>query len=184
MIKRPSMPSIKSIARWWTSEEGQKYIKQLEIKHDLSLDKLKDINDKGLHCWSCYKDVSCNERLERCHIIPNVHGGSSKPKNLILMCINCHKSSPTINDEYYLLKWLEQSEHHAYRFLEYIKEQVASLTNGLSDIEIENLNIDPKYTIKRIGACTVSGQFPSSTKQVIIRESIKDALSPKGERVL
>tara|TARA_Y200000002_G_scaffold178288_1_gene146927 strand:+ start:479 stop:1642 length:1164 start_codon:yes stop_codon:yes gene_type:complete len=181
---RKSLPTHKRIIKWWTSDEGQSYIDKLELKHGLSLDKLRDIDDNNLHCWSCFKDVSSSKRLERCHIIPDIHNGSNKPHNLFLMCPTCHKESPTINDEYYFLEWFEQSKHHAYRWIEYIQKQVNSLTSTLSESELENVSLNYGKVIKDVGAVPVAGQFSDSTRKVIIRESIKavKSSSKKGEQ--
>ena len=170
---RKSLPTRKRIIQWWTSDEGKSHINQLELKHGLNLDKLRDIDNSNLHCWSCFKDVSSFERLERCHVIPDIHNGSNKPHNLFLMCSTCHKESPTVNDEYYFLEWFEQSKHHAYRWIEYIRKQVNSLTSTFSDSELENVTLNYKKVIKDIGAVVVGGQYPDSTKKIIIRESIK-----------
>lgn len=53
----------------------------------------EDIDFKKL--WN---DKYVKSQLNRCHIIPGSLGGKDEPKNLFLLCANCHEESPdTVN---------------------------------------------------------------------------------------
>lgn len=53
--------------------------------------------------WS-YKKVS--DKLERCHIVPEMHGGGVEPGNLFLMCGRCHEESPDTTNRSAFFRWV------------------------------------------------------------------------------
>lgn len=147
MAQQRRMASIKSIVKYWTSQEGFERIE--EIEQDLSIDlgdfketliKCRDLKES--RCWACNqkltKTLMYEERyigIERCHIIPKMNEGPDEAHNLILMCRRCHKSSPTTPREQVLWKWLEGAKERATN---HIKEAWA-LTSA--DIKTRLINI-------------------------------------------
>jgi hypothetical protein len=74
-------------------------------------------------CWRCgYKFT---KDLQRCHIIPKALGGSDSADNLILLCRNCHREAPDVNDSAFMLRWLEATMHcHEIRVFQEVLEEV------------------------------------------------------------
>lgn len=44
--------------------------------------------------------------LNRCHIIPNMLGGEDSPRNLFLMCSECHQLSPDSDNPVSFFRWV------------------------------------------------------------------------------
>lgn len=57
------------------------------------------------YCFAC----GMKANTEKAHIVPRSKGGADKPKNLNLLCHNCHLASELIGDLGEYLEWLEQS---------------------------------------------------------------------------
>lgn len=54
-------------------------------------------------CWKCgYK-----RNLQKCHIIPDSLGGEDTPANLVLLCDQCHKEAPNVQDSKFMWDWLK-----------------------------------------------------------------------------
>ena len=79
--------------------------------------------DAETQCWRCgYKFT---KDLQRCHIIPRALGGSDSADNLILLCRNCHREAPDVNDSAFMLRWLEATMHcHEIRVFQEVLEEV------------------------------------------------------------
>ena len=46
------------------------------------------------------------EHIERCHIVPEMLGGSPEPDNLFLLCKKCHKESPDTRNREAFFRWV------------------------------------------------------------------------------
>lgn len=53
-------------------------------------------------CWRCAQ----GRQLQRCHIVPRALGGSEEPRNLVLLCGQCHAEAPNVADPDFMWKWL------------------------------------------------------------------------------
>lgn len=53
-------------------------------------------------CWRCAQ----GRRLQRCHIVPRALGGSEEPRNLVLLCAQCHSEAPNVDDPEFMWVWL------------------------------------------------------------------------------
>lgn len=62
-------------------------------------------------CWRC----AHSRRLQRCHIVPRALGGSEDPRNLVLLCAQCHAEAPNVVDPEFMWTWLRA---HAVSFYE------------------------------------------------------------------
>ena len=60
-------------------------------------------------CWRC----AHKRLLQRCHIIPRALGGTDYPKNLVLLCGQCHSEAPNVVDSDFMWTWLRA---HAVSF--------------------------------------------------------------------
>lgn len=60
-------------------------------------------------CWRC----AHRRNLQRCHIIPRALGGSEEPRNLVLLCGQCHSEAPNVADPEFMWTWLRA---HAVSF--------------------------------------------------------------------
>ena len=50
-------------------------------------------------CWSCaYAPTNSDESLQKCHIIPKALGGSDEPSNMVILCVQCHRENPNVNN--------------------------------------------------------------------------------------
>lgn len=57
------------------------------------------------HCWRC----ACKRKLEKHHIIPKSLGGSDGPENLVLLCLQCHRNAPNVNNPQILWDWIREA---------------------------------------------------------------------------
>lgn len=54
-------------------------------------------------------------RLERCHIVPHMLGGSdTDPSNMFLLCHQCHEESPDTSNPSAFLRWVYVKRHRIY----------------------------------------------------------------------
>lgn len=53
-------------------------------------------------CWRCGSE----RKLQRCHIVPASRGGKDDPSNLVLLCEDCHKEGPNVDDPKIMWDWL------------------------------------------------------------------------------
>ena len=60
-------------------------------------------------CWRCAQ----RRKLQCCHIVPDVLGGSDEPCNLVLLCAQCHAEAPNVADPAFMWPWLRA---HAVAF--------------------------------------------------------------------
>ncbi|MDB5087143.1 MAG: hypothetical protein JWR09_1137 [Mucilaginibacter sp.] len=115
-LNKRSMPSKANIARYWKDEKCYKL-----------LNYIMDWGEPS--CWACGKwiesyDSDPNELedvfsiwndhpyLERCHIVPKMHGGCNCEANLVLLCRDCHKASPDSKDPNLFIKWVFNRKSH------------------------------------------------------------------------
>lgn len=94
-MKRKNVTTpIKDIVEYW---EGK--IDECDLNVDWS-----EANER---CWRCgYK-----RKLQRCHIIPDTLGGEDAPYNLVLLCDQCHKEAPNVQDSKFMWDWIKS--YHA-----------------------------------------------------------------------
>ncbi len=131
--KKRRFPSKEKIlAAWWGKLGNPNRKDRLAEKTNgkLRLDSQTD------RCWCCRAlenwwltpdneiDQSRNTRIERCHIVPHSLGGKDNPLNFVLLCVDCHRKSPDIKDEFSLFKWMEQEADKR-------NDYWASFTDGL-----------------------------------------------------
>lgn len=121
--RKMTPPRHEVIAEYWRD----KYItRDGRITDHLVEDAVKVIDDvHEVACWACgfpvvtpaeergewdferiwsYKKVS--DRLERCHIVPEMHGGGVEPENMFLLCKRCHPESPDTTNRSAFFRWV------------------------------------------------------------------------------
>ena len=185
MSRKEITSSKLSILKWWLSKDGQDHINKLSTTYNLDFDKLESLSKtKHGYCWACSKEDSKTwnqARLERCHIIPDCEGGGTTPDNLVLLCNNCHKESPTLLDPFYFWEWFVNQEHHAFKFAKFISQQADSLLNN-DFKQTESIQDSLKEVNRILKPVAVAGRFPDSTKKAIIRGILKRQSSCKQLR--
>tara|TARA_R100000773_G_C4183215_1_gene92050 strand:+ start:159 stop:704 length:546 start_codon:yes stop_codon:yes gene_type:complete len=176
MSRKQITSSKLSILKWWLSKDGQEYIDKLSTTYNLDFDKLKSLNKtKHSFCWACFREDSKTwnqSKLERCHILPDCDGGKPTPNNLVLLCKDCHKESPTLSDIFYFWEWFVNQEHHAFKFAKYIAQQANSLLND-DFKQTKSLKDSLKEVRETLKPVPVAGRFSDATKKAMIREIIK-----------
>lgn len=85
--RRSLTPSKKKILEYW--EEKLEW----------------DLDDE--ECFACGSPI----RLERCHIIPLIFGGSNNVDNLQVLCLVCHSESEGLKDYWYWFKYKRENEY-------------------------------------------------------------------------
>lgn len=76
--------------------------------------------------------------LQRCHIVPESLGGSSKPQNLFLMCRECHDLAPNTAFPEIFFQWVKGQDHFTRRMNEY-RELITIFDLGVEDSNIDAL---------------------------------------------
>lgn len=185
MTKRKTLPSKAVIYSWWTSPEGLKHISKIESKYGVNLGKLVEITEKSIKekktigkkcCWACFYPTS---HAERCHVIPSAAGGSNEPSNLILMCDQCHKENPDVNDEGFFWEWFSEKEHYSYGLIGYVQQQVK--TFGLKDSQLNAPKEVYQEAYNILKPVAVSGRFSMATRKALIKKCVQLASTAKGE---
>lgn len=82
--------NIKDIIDYWVKFEDE-----CELNFDWS--------EAEIICWRC----GCERKLQRCHIIPDSLGGKDEPSNLVLLCDQCHKEAPNVQDSKFMWDWIK-----------------------------------------------------------------------------
>lgn len=123
MNKKAILPRHEVIARYWSN----KYItRDGRITDKFVEDSVRIMDDVGEPCcWACdlpvitageehntddlekvwsYKRIS--DKLQRCHIVPEMLGGSTEPDNLFLLCKRCHAESPDTANREAFFRWV------------------------------------------------------------------------------
>ena len=107
MSKRAKITTtISQIVQYWSKNIDES---------ELSIDWF----DAGTHCWRCGR----KRKLERCHIIPNSLGGEDSPRNLVLLCKQCHEAGPNVADPEIMWDWLKAYKVPMYGSFEAIMAQ-------------------------------------------------------------
>lgn len=113
-IKRASMPSVKTLIDYYSGESvyhdgdyhegGEAYMEENGVESYLWM------FGKGATCMACgfYKGI------QRCHITPLCSGGDNSPKNIHLLCRNCHVDSEFLIGEAYW-KWMRHVNTTKYK---------------------------------------------------------------------
>jgi len=164
---RKAPPSIRKIVRYWSSEDGEKVLDQLEAAHKIDLDKMRGV--KGDSCWACSRPNS--KDLERCHIVPHANDGNNEANNFVLMCSDCHAESPTLSDTYYFWEWLSNREHYVFKWVKDITKHLELLPQDFD--ERAPLSDSLKHVKATLQPVVVRGRYSDSTKRAMIREIIK-----------
>jgi hypothetical protein len=126
--ERESMPSIVSIARFWSGE---------------------DTFDLDWHCplcFACRNNGLANGRretteaewsasgLQRCHLVPHAEGGSSDVTNLVLLCTRCHREAPMIGaSPRPMIEWINRREYYASWLCRRIADECRAISPTLLD---------------------------------------------------
>jgi hypothetical protein len=135
-MKSRNLPSRKKIAKYWLDVKMKDAMGNYKDYEDLSKFQkyLCSIDIGEPSCWACGAwdhgcDIELKEGvdtytawnkatyLERCHIIPRSMGGLDKPRNLVLLCKKCHKTSPDLLKKKYMKKWIIK-QHSFYKYWE------------------------------------------------------------------
>lgn len=143
------------IIKYWFHEGRERLIKnypslghciEWDVPHCFACDRTS-INPKDLKykCHvpcklgkcKCVKNWDNNKCvLEKCHIVPLVLGGVDEISNIVLLCPECHRHNPNINNEKLYWLWMKNTER--YSIADYRK-----LQNAMEVFEIDQ----PYFTI-------------------------------------
>lgn len=94
-MKRKNVTTpIKDIVEYWDGK-----IDECDLNVDWS-----EANER---CWR----FGYKRKLQRCHIIPDSLGGEDAPYNLVLLCDQCHKEAPNVQDSKFMWDWIKS--YHA-----------------------------------------------------------------------
>lgn len=133
--KNKSRPSIKRIIRYWKSDSAACYMDNMSQKTGIKFDFHLRINSVHQECFACnrmflkYKWVSTRNIVERCHIVPQMLGGSSSVSNFVLLCKHCHLENPNVDNDVAYFKWLQS---HKSR-VEIISDEIDHLAKAMID---------------------------------------------------
>lgn len=111
-------PSCWACHKWWKVKEEPKLIEKGEFN--------KLWNHKG------YK-------LQRCHIIPKMLGGSDDEGNLFLMCEKCHEDSPDTTNPDIFFNWVMSREQwnpleDYYEFSSLMNKEIHKYNINIEDL--------------------------------------------------
>ena len=164
------------------------------------------------NCWRCGTTFTArrtrkgeSSNRNRCHIVPADLGGSNHPSNMILLCAECHRDAPDVDDPEFMWRWIEQthSECHYASFAEafHIYEKVfgpcpmageardtlakagrVSLfpdAEGMDESEVEAFNRKVQPALKRALVRTIShaGRRTPASVAWAMHEAVKAAQS-------
>jgi 5-methylcytosine-specific restriction endonuclease McrA len=208
-----SMPSIKSILKYWASSQASKRIIDLNkrLSIDLEFNDFKYINNDFHYCtvdgednlvahskvkpfcFSCYDKYNKWEKLERCHIIPRMLGGLDNPSNLIMLCTRCHLDNPNTKYEDIYFKWLDSAWNKKYIDLYYELKQALNrfdlsfdaLGDFVAQHGIDEFNKLTEGAIKQCGIHhgKVNKNSYAGTMSVLIKEYNKPKPKPKPRKI-
>jgi hypothetical protein len=128
-------------------------------------------------CWRC----AHARNLQRCHIVPRSLEGSENPRNLVLLCAQCHAEAPNVADPEFMWVWLRAHAASFYgtywqvrglREYEYIYKEKPFA--GLSDIEsvMPKVNAALEVYFKKTSTHWGQGKVNPSTVAWLIRQVI------------
>ncbi len=120
---------IIEVVDYWASEEN-------------SFSMYIDVNEPT--CWACgqgwegrhdvirgsYKRGWRKAPLQICHIVPKSLGGEDHPKNLVLMCKECHDLAPNTTIPEIMFQWMAKQS--------YLKRLMAKVELTLSEFDISH----------------------------------------------
>jgi len=95
--------------------------------------------------------------LEKCHIIPLALGGLDEISNIVLLCPECHRHNPNINNEELYWLWMKNTEsyciadnrkfHNAITVFEIDQDYFRSHSEAINKIKEELMNDESFYYI-------------------------------------
>lgn len=97
--KRKTPPSIKAICEYWSDK----------------LDETRmgaDRSEWNINCWRCGN----KHDLQKAHITPHALGGVNEPGNYVILCNDCHKECPDVNDKQFMIDWIYSTSSCANGF--------------------------------------------------------------------
>lgn len=120
------------IVEYWSAEECNKYMGYIYIYSD---------EKDSPRCQCCGLEKKQWSRLERAHIIADSLGGENIASNYFLLCKECHKNMPDINNREYIIKYVEMYTADYLitlhtKFNEYIGN------SGITDEELNKMLIE------------------------------------------
>lgn len=133
-------------------------------------------------CWRCAQ----GRQLQRCHIIPRALGGSEEPRNLVLLCAQCHAEAPNVADAEFMWKWLRAHAvsfygmywytrgFREYKFI-YGKKPFAEISEAASLIPKVNAAIE-RY-IKQTSTHWGQGKMNPATIAWLLRQVEQEAMN-------
>ena len=136
------MSRHKRILSYWSSIEGEERINDYRSRLLLELDFFDHVKAGNKYfCFGCFKEKESFKGLEICHIIPKSIGGSNLPKNLVLLCHECHLDNPNTpyEDEYF--QWLDSVEF-------YLTKRYKNIEKSIKTFKLDKELIDEIYEDK------------------------------------
>jgi len=140
---RKSMPTKSQIAFYW-KENTIEYFDYLMDWGEPSCwacgiwNGHMDIDLEGLKQKQIFKVWNKHRYLERCHVLPNAHGGCCCEANLVLLCKRCHKTSPDTKSTKLFLDWIKNRRSWFYYWEKDIKEAIVEMNY---EFELEDKEI-------------------------------------------
>ena len=171
MGKRKSMPSKKKIKNYWCDKLNS-FESFDQIKEDPFLCKMASVDFGEPSCWACGyypnsdRQAKKSKFLERCHIVPDMLGGSNSPDNFLLLCKECHIESPDTKNPKWMKKWFVQKKN--FFIGEY--ERTATLTKEEMKYALDNREEFFLFLSENSGCHMANKHWVSQTSLDLVRE--------------
>lgn len=110
-----------------------------------------------LLCWGCGAEHSIST-FEKCHIVPEMLGGTDTPDNLYILCKKCHKESPDTNNPKNFLRWVYRRRYDYVWGMVHPRIQFDQISE---ELRLRGYEMDILGLLKEleIGGCTDFSDF-------------------------
>ena len=133
--------------------------------------------DAETRCWRC----GCENKLEKCHIIPHSLGGEDDPSNLILLCNRCHKEAPNSTDSECMWEWIKATKVPFYDTFwakrgldEYEKTYNQNICDHLKNVSVKKIKIATRKSFENATVHYGVGNYNTSTLASVVKNIVKE----------
>jgi len=125
--KQQSMPTIITIARYWS---GRGIFRGL----DWCYPGCFACGDWSQHECENIESEWRGARLERCHLVGKAEGGGGDVSNIVLLCKRCHRRAPMVGSSPQpMIDWINRQEYYINRMLRRIEEELRAIRPTLPE---------------------------------------------------
>lgn len=168
-------------------------------------------------CWACNKPIDLDDyagyeeasknsdykriweycdvksHLDRCHILPEMIGGTDEESNMFLLCKRCHAESPDTRNPRNFFRWVYRKRHNSFlgvdvpercrQFREEIESRLSMDVIGISQLmDLHGVDIDPKDMTDYVNKNACLHEFGISDSTIIMCAA--DYIEQKYESIL